>query len=453
MILIIALTLISLIEATLFEQVIHGAVELLQHHGSRCVNVIHIEGEKCAFSINFDEEVPVVTMDLAQVPVYGSSPSKAFCPDNIIEMANLTDGGGDDFVTRFALSDMRYVIVGRSSLTESVVFRRMARAVFMTVVGEEVRVQKYVTDPAGDNHLEVIGKIQSGGTGLSFLGHEKDLFSPQTDFGGRELRAVAFQFYPYSQPDFENNLSHGGFEYRIAEAVVSSLNFKMTIRKPSSGARWGREDSPGSNRYDGMIGDLQRGIGDIGWGNLWVTEARIKAMDFTDFYALESACFLVPQADPYRGPRVLVFPLEKKTWIGLLISLAAVAGFYLIHSLMWPDIGYGFAGMAMDGAMSVVNQSSHKTSKFYTDGLRLANGIFFLSLLVLTLWYSGALISFLSVSVRPTPPDNFQELSKEVAENNWSMALCCTHIILALKESSLDSFKLFYSKVFCMFIN
>ncbi len=76
-------------------------------------------------------------------------------------------------------------------------------------------------------------------------------FGLQTDFGGRRLRGVAFDFFPYSVPDFGDPTGHGGFEYAIADTVARSLNLRLVLRPPSEGRMWGREDPPGSGRYDG----------------------------------------------------------------------------------------------------------------------------------------------------------------------------------------------------------
>ena len=74
----------------------------------------------------------------------------------------------------------------------------------------------------------------------------------QTDFGGRELRAVAFYFYPYSIPDYESGAEeHGGIEYNIASTIAESLNFRLVLRAPSTGGQWGYEEPKGSGNYTG----------------------------------------------------------------------------------------------------------------------------------------------------------------------------------------------------------
>lgn len=75
----------------------------------------------------------------------------------------------------------------------------------------------------------------------------------ELDFGGHEFPAVAFEFYPYSMPDFEGQSQHGGYEYDIVAVLADALNLRLVIRPPSSGIMWGREDPPGSGNFTGWV--------------------------------------------------------------------------------------------------------------------------------------------------------------------------------------------------------
>ncbi len=52
---------------------------------------------------------------------------------------------------------------------------------------------------------------------LVYLGsgsEEPPVLERQLDFGGEDIAAVAFHFYPWSVPDYEGG-NHGGFEYQV----------------------------------------------------------------------------------------------------------------------------------------------------------------------------------------------------------------------------------------------
>ncbi len=63
-------------------------------------------------------------------------------------------------------------------------------------------------------------------------------------------------------------------------------------------------------------------------------------------------------------------------------------------------------------------------------------------MMVLTASYSGALISFFSVEVYPSPPQTFDDLAKVVQEDNLKVQVCCPHIRELMAESNMESFKI-----------
>ncbi len=63
-------------------------------------------------------------------------------------------------------------------------------------------------------------------------------------------------------------------------------------------------------------------------------------------------------------------------------------------------------------------------------------------MMVITAAYSGALISFFSVEVYPTPPQTFDDLAKIVQEENYNVQICCDHIEAIMKSSNMESFKI-----------
>ncbi len=61
----------------------------------------------------------------------------------------------------------------------------------------------------------------------------------------------------------------------------------------------------------------------------------------------------------------------------------------------------------------------------------------------LSVGYCGSLVSFFAVNVYPSVPKSFEDMAKFMKSENLKEAICCNHILKSMKESSLDSFKLF----------
>ncbi len=62
-------------------------------------------------------------------------------------------------------------------------------------------------------------------------------------------------------------------------------------------------------------------------------------------------------------------------------------------------------------------------------------------MLILSTGYSSSLVSFFSVNVYPATPETFEDIAEMVAEQDLKVHVCCQHIIDAMEESILDSFK------------
>ena len=80
---------------------------------------------------------------------------------------------------------------------------------------------------------------------------------------------MAFPFYPFSLPDYENQMDHKanainavfplvtcmssivendtqGFEYEIADTVARGLSLRMVVREPTTCCVWGAEGEDGN---------------------------------------------------------------------------------------------------------------------------------------------------------------------------------------------------------------
>ncbi len=62
-------------------------------------------------------------------------------------------------------------------------------------------------------------------------------------------------------------------------------------------------------------------------------------------------------------------------------------------------------------------------------------------MVVLTVAYSGALISFFSINVYPSVPKTPDDMVQFVKENDARVSFCCANIAASLKKSNLESFK------------
>ncbi len=125
--------------------------------------------------------------------------------------------------------------------------------------------------------------------------------------------------------------------------------------------------------HPGLLGDLQQGVAEIGWANLFVTKDRFSVMDFSNQYLTEPTCFLFKRPNPYSGIFSLVFPLRAETWFAILASLAAVAAFYRLHGTVlarYDSSPLTFGKLMLYEASVSFRESNHYTHVKTTQSLR-----------------------------------------------------------------------------------
>ena len=55
--------------------------------------------------------------------------------------------------------------------------------------------------------------------------------------------------------------------FKVMDTLANDMNYTLDIQAPPNGEKWG-ENNNGS--LTGLVGQLQKGISDIGWADLWV---------------------------------------------------------------------------------------------------------------------------------------------------------------------------------------
>ncbi len=97
------------------------------------------------------------------------------------------------------------------------------------------------------------------------------------------------------------------------------------------------------------------------------------AIDFSDWYNVEPSCFLFKQPRPYSGIYLLVFPLQRETWLFCFISLVGIAFFYLVHSRVAAFHPYwSFDMLLLYEASVMFKESDRRSHRRHTYALRCA---------------------------------------------------------------------------------
>ncbi len=135
--------------------------------------------------------------------------------------------------------------------------------------------------------------------------------------------------------------------------------------------------TPHPTSFPGVFGDLQRGVAEIGWANLYVMEQRRDILEFTDWYLVEPTCVYMRRPTPHSGiyMYLLLLPLDRTVWLSGLAALLSVAAFYSLQSCLWKDWAgtTSLYSLVLFGVSVTFSHSSDFAHRQQPRGLRLAS--------------------------------------------------------------------------------
>ncbi|KAF8778203.1 Glutamate receptor ionotropic like protein [Argiope bruennichi] len=197
----------------------------------------------------------------------------------------------------------------------------------------------------------------------------------------------------------------GGFEGRFLDSVLAALGFKYKMLEPND-HEWGRLQSSGN--WSGLIGMLHNGKADIAISTLSVTEERMEVVDFSSSYALEETTFALKKTGMNPTLAYLLYPFDAFVWmslVGAIIYLSVILLFLLGKKRSFGNIILQLISNVLKQPLQLGNEMQ-KFKFLFSIWLCFAS--------VISLWYSAALLSFLTIPILDVPVQNFQELSQAV---------------------------------------
>ncbi|GIY37161.1 glutamate receptor ionotropic, delta-1 [Caerostris darwini] len=205
-------------------------------------------------------------------------------------------------------------------------------------------------------------------------------------------------------------LELGGIEGRFLNLLSQALRFKYHL-KPSVDGESGRLDDNGS--WTGLFGMIQRKEIDMALSTLSITEERTQVADFSDAYTSKDLTFIVEKPGALPARWALIYPFDITTWICIIVTL--IIGPYLFKFFISLKISYKILLFQLWG--SFLKQPL--TIKFISvQGIVLQISWCVLALLI-SMFYSSMLLSFLTVPLEKEPIKNFLELSQAVKKGTY----------------------------------
>lgn len=111
------------------------------------------------------------------------------------------------------------------------------------------------------------------------------------------------------------------------QAVADSLNFQLDIHPPPNGELWG-EFNATTATYSGMVGELQKGVSEVGWLNLFIVPQQMEYIDYTAPYLIDYGGFMMLRPPALPQWQALTYPLHWQVWLATLASSLVMAAIY-----------------------------------------------------------------------------------------------------------------------------
>ncbi len=149
-----------------------------------------------------------------------------------------------------------------------------------------------------------------------------------------DLTAGVFHFPPFTyittDPATGEN-SYSGVEVTILRAIADSLDLKVRFTTPSDGNNhWGSVYPNGTS--NGLIGDVIKGVVDVGAAEFFNQGYRNLVADPSQFYNYDYFCYLLAKPAPDADWTQLFKPFQTSAWIATGLCAVLTALFLLIFN-------------------------------------------------------------------------------------------------------------------------
>ncbi|XP_055936807.1 glutamate receptor ionotropic, delta-1-like [Argiope bruennichi] len=201
-----------------------------------------------------------------------------------------------------------------------------------------------------------------------------------------------------------------GIQGIFLDIILQALNLQFELVMVED-QEWGRLLPSG--QWTGMIGMLQRGEADISINLISMTEQRTKVVEFSTVYATDDLTFALKKPGMAPASTALVHPFDTAVWIFTLAILLLMP--LVFQSLSGTKCTYSETFLVLLGAM--LKQPLFSTNNVLRYRILVCSWLIFA--LILSSSYSAVLLSLLSVPKEMPAVQDFEELSKAVAESGY----------------------------------
>ncbi|GBM26131.1 Glutamate receptor ionotropic, delta-1 [Araneus ventricosus] len=240
--------------------------------------------------------------------------------------------------------------------------------------------------------------------------------------------------YVFEANIIKGTLRLGGIEGRFLDLISKALGFTCHLKSPLD-REIGTLYENGS--WTGLIGMLQRKETDMALNFLVSSEQRAKAVTFSDPYDISDIRFLVDKPGVVPAKWSIFYPFNIATWICIALILL-IGPKFLIFIL---NLRISYIKLLFEMLGNLLQQSSTiKLSSPRSNILLFSWSVF---AMMVSLFYSSTLLSFITVPLEEPPLENFEELSQAVVKGTYRcFGMKGSHLLPALLTSQQEHIRI-----------
>ncbi|GBN64411.1 hypothetical protein AVEN_137813-1 [Araneus ventricosus] len=208
----------------------------------------------------------------------------------------------------------------------------------------------------------------------------------------------------------EGSTKLSGIQGIFLDIIMKALNLQFELVMVED-QEWGRLLPSG--QWTGMIGMLQRGEADISINLISMTEERTRVVDFSTTYATDDLTFALKKPGTAPASTALIHPFHPDVWFYTLAILFLMP--LVFQCLSGTKCTYTQTFLVLLGTL--MKQPLFATNDVLRYRILVCSWLIFA--LILSSSYSAVLLSLLTVPSEIPAVQDFEELSKAVAENDY----------------------------------
>lgn len=335
----------------------------------------------------------------------------------------------------------------------------------------EIELKNYMSMLAEGKHVEVPYKKSVSPNGGLLV---NDIIFEHLYFDKADQIETLIVTAKLSQPYFmlketpnklEGNDRFEGFAVDLIHELSKLVNFKYIWREVADQKYGNKEEfKNGTVVWNGMIGEIVRGVADLALGDLTITAQREEAVDFTLPF-MNTGISILFKKPTTKVTTLFSFlsPFSSDVWAYVLAAYCGISGILFlvghISPYEWAD-PHPCRHALNEDDLVLKNQFSLLNSFWFTIGslmqqgsdltprsmsTRTIAGIWYFFTLIMISSYTANLAAFLTVEKVVYPIENVQDLSNqdEIKYGCVQSGTTC----LFFKDSQIDTYKKIYDNI------